>query len=63
MLWKLTILLGMNRSAIDKGPDKLNTQTKYQWTSKDFSFAEINIIARRKVYVAIESFCILLKEI
>ena len=29
----------------------------------DFSFAEITIIARRKIYTAIESFCILLNEI
>ena len=63
MLWKLTILWGMNRSAIDKGSDKLNTQTKYQWASMDFSFAEITIIARRKFYAAMESFRVLLKEI
>ena len=53
----------MNRSAIDKGPDELNTQTKYQWTSMHFSFSEITIIARRKFYAAIESFRALLKEI
>ena len=51
MLWKLL------------GPDKLNTQTKYHWTSMDFSFAEITTMARRKIYTAIESFRILLNEI
>ena len=39
----------MDRRAIGKGRDKLNTQTKYQWTSTDFSFAEITIMARRKI--------------
>ena len=60
---KSTILLGMDKRAIGKGPDKLNTQTKYHWTSMDFSFAKIAIMARRKIYTAIESFCILLNEI
>ena len=53
----------MDRRAIGKGRDKLNTQTKYQWTSTDFCFAEITIIARRKFYAAMESFRVLLKEI
>ena len=53
----------MDKRAIGKGPDKLNTQTKYHWTSMDFSFAKITIMARRKIYTAIESFCILLNEI
>ena len=63
MVWKLTILWGMNKNAIDKGPDKVNTQIKYQWTSMDFSFAKITNIARRKLYPAIASFRVLLKEI
>ena len=63
MLRKLTILWGMNRSAIDKGRDKLNTQIKYQWTNMDFSFAEITNIARRKLYPTIASFRVLLNEI
>ena len=60
---KVNYFNGMDKRAIGKGPDKLNTQTKYHWASMDFSFAKITIMARRKIYTAIESFRVLLNKI